>query len=106
MLFVALTMVNLLIAVMNNAFETVNRVAALEVLHEKLQIVLAIEKVWLPMLVGRLGVDPHLLFPRWLHLLAPEVWLRAEAERAAKRTRSGDGSGMGGATPATTTAAR
>ena len=91
MVMVALIMLNLLIAIMNSAYESVQKVAQLEVLHERSVIILGIERLLLPLVkkcgwrthqrdahgsahadvpfVGGDDDDPD--FPRWLHLLVP-----------------------------------
>ena len=71
MLIVALILLNLLIAIMNSAYESVKLVATLEVMQEKAMIILDIERLWLPLIISRLRIDPTSLFPRWLHLLVP-----------------------------------
>jgi len=71
MVIVALILLNLLIAIMNSAYESVKLVATLEVMQEKATIILDIERLWLPLLIGRFALDTNALFPRWLHLLVP-----------------------------------
>ncbi|KAJ8607183.1 hypothetical protein CTAYLR_007342 [Chrysophaeum taylorii] len=71
MLIVALLVLNLLIAIMNSAYEDVKASAVQEMLHEKSQIILAIERLWLPMLVSHYRIPPSYFFPKWLLILAP-----------------------------------
>jgi hypothetical protein len=98
MLMVALIMLNLLIAIMNSAYEQVQAMAQLEVLHEKSLIILGIERLWLPVL-RKLGLHRDRAaharggrpggarachegesedFPRWLHLLVPTALLHPD----------------------------
>jgi len=72
MSIVMILLLNLLIAMMNAAFEKVRRVAQLEALHERAKIIIEIEMLWLPWIetfTGRDMVDRN--FPAWLHILVP-----------------------------------
>ena len=71
MFAVALLLLNLLIAIMNSAFEQVRQAAFVEVLFEKSRIILNIEKLWLPMVINYAGTDVDFFYPRWLICLAP-----------------------------------
>ncbi|KAH8047025.1 hypothetical protein JL722_13363 [Aureococcus anophagefferens] len=71
MFAVALLLLNLLIAIMNSAFEQVRQAAFVEVLFEKSRIILNIEKLWLPMVINYAGTDVDFFYPRWLLCLAP-----------------------------------
>jgi hypothetical protein len=71
MLMVALILLNLLIAIMNSAYESVRLVATLEMMNEKSTIIIQIERLWLPMCIKWFKLDGDVLFPRWLHVLVP-----------------------------------
>lgn len=60
-----------MIAIMNSAYEEVKASALQEMLHEKSQIILSIERLWLPMLVSHYDIAPSFFFPKWLLILAP-----------------------------------
>lgn len=71
LLTIGLLMLNLLIAIMNSAYEEVKASALQEMLHEKSQIILSIERLWLPMLITHYKFPASFFFPRWLLILAP-----------------------------------
>ena len=71
MILVMLIMLNLLIAIMNSAYDSVKETAALEVMHDKALIVRDAERFWLPMILARLKIKINEIFPRHLHLLVP-----------------------------------
>ena len=71
MVLVMLIMLNLLIAIMNSAYESVRTTATLEVMHEKASIIQDAERFFLPTLLKRLKIEASELFPTWLHLLVP-----------------------------------
>lgn len=75
MVIVMLIMLNLLIAIMNSAYEAVRITATLEVMHEKAAIIHETERFWLPALLRRWNIDQDDLFPKWLHLLVPAAIL-------------------------------
>lgn len=71
MLIIALVLTNLMIAIMNSAYEEVKASSENEMLHEKSQIILSIERLWLPLLVSHYNVPTTYYFPQWLLILAP-----------------------------------
>ena len=73
MLMVALILLNLLIAIMNSAYESVKTSATLEMMNEKSTIILSIERLWLPMCIKWFALDESTFFPRWLHMLVPSA---------------------------------
>lgn len=91
MFAIALLLLNLLIAIMNSAFEEVKAKAKLEVLHQKANIISNMEKMWLPSLINWGYLDtPALkrLYPKWLHVLVPLATYQKEvAAHAARRRR-------------------
>ena len=71
MCLVMLLMLNLLIAIMNSAYNVVRVTAMLEVRNEKASIIHDVERFWMPWLLKRFDLNVEELFPRWLHLLVP-----------------------------------
>lgn len=64
MVVVALILLNLLIAIMNSAYESVRLAATLEALYEKSLIILDIERLTLPTLMRWFKIEPHIVFPK------------------------------------------
>ena len=85
---------NLLIAIMNSAYESVRITATLEVMHEKASIIQDAERFFLPTVLKRSKIDPAEMFPRWLHVLVPRserVYKGVERSKA-KAVEQGDSS--------------
>lgn len=79
LVIVGVLVLNLLIAIMNSVYERVRTSAVAEMLHEKALLILAIERLWLPLWVRARGRDGEDLFPRWLLALAPAAVVEREA---------------------------
>ena len=74
MFAIALILLNLLIAIMNSAYEDVKVASSLEVLYQKANIISSMEKLWLPLLIQWGSLDKESLaelYPKWLHILVP-----------------------------------
>lgn len=84
MVMVALILLNLLIAIMNQTYEDVRRVAALEVAGQKSRIILDIERFMLPVFMDLLDIKLSMIFPRWLHVLVP-ITMMDEASNGQRR---------------------
>ena len=81
MLIFGILALNLLIAIMNSAYERVRASAVAEMLHEKSMIILSIERLWLPMVISAYGIPHDYFFPRWLLLLGPISILDVSEEK-------------------------
>jgi len=81
MLIFGVLALNLLIAIMNSAYERVRASAVAEMLHEKSMIILSIERLWLPMVISAYGIPHDYFFPRWLLLLGPISILDVSEEK-------------------------
>jgi hypothetical protein len=91
MFFIALILLNLLIAIMNSAYEEVKVKAKLEVLYQKANIISSMEKLWLPILIQWGYLDARsltTLYPKWLHMLVPLTTHQQELIAHARRKRS------------------
>ena len=84
MVVVALILLNLLIAIMNSAYESVRLAATLEALYEKSLIILDIERLELAPMMRWFRIPEAVLFPRWLHLLVPVGQLEARREESRR----------------------
>ena len=82
MMVVGLVLLNLLIAIMTNTYETVNRVAELEARYQKGRLILDIEQFDLPTWMNWVRLDFGTLFPTWLQLLVPVGMIEASIEGA------------------------
>ena len=108
MLIFGILALNLLIAIMNSAYERVRASAVAEMLHEKSMIILSIERLWLPMVISAYGIPHDYFFPRWLLLLGPISILDVSQEKrralhdrvaagianSTRRLRQGEASGQ------------
>lgn len=91
MFAIALLLLNLLIAIMNSAYEEVKTKAKLEVLYQKANIISSMEKLWLPVLIQWGYLDAKklaALYPKWLHVLVPLATYQREVAAHAARRRS------------------
>lgn len=91
MFFIALLLLNLLIAIMNSAYEEVKDKAKLEVLYQKANIISSMEKLWLPILIqwGYLDAKSLItLYPKWLHMLVPLTTYQQELMTHARRSQA------------------
>ena len=85
MFWAMLIMLNLLIAIMNSAYENVKKQAALEAMYEKASIIQDVERFWLPAIMRQ--TDSEDLFPTWLHLLIPTSLVASFEDQSDKNFR-------------------
>ena len=69
--YLALLLLNLLIAIMNSCYEAVKTNVNSVLLYEKSRIILDIQALWLPFVAWGHGRPRSYYFPRWLFILAP-----------------------------------
>lgn len=69
--FVAMLLLNLLIAIMNSVYDDVKSKVSSVLLYEKSRIILDIQTMWLPVMLSRFARPKSYYFPRWLLVLAP-----------------------------------
>ena len=90
MFLIALILLNLLIAVMNDSYVSVRDIAVFEVAREQSLLAIDIERFWLPIFADYLRIDLEICFPEWLHILCPTGVLDTAAQqRGASRRASG-----------------
>ena len=90
-LFLNIIMLNLLIAIMGDSYDRVSESRRLEQLQQKARVLLEVEMT----LSAKQRRDPN-LFPRWIHILAPQTQLESgwigrigEIKNAIKRVTKG-----------------
>jgi len=92
-----LILLNLLIAIMNSAYEEVKVKAKLEVLYQKANIISSTEKLWLPILIQWGFFDAKSLaslYPKWLHILVPLATYQQERMAHYRRKMMNTASGQ------------